>query len=83
METESSNWDQLWFNIFRVCHCVQTLTQTLCPFRNSVTQASLDLLIVHLEAKAGHMYVHALARTQKHTSYTNIWKVGVSYLVLV
>ncbi len=30
MENKSSNWDQLCFNIFGVCHCVQTLTQTLC-----------------------------------------------------
>lgn len=30
-----SNWEQRRFKIFRVCHCVQTLTQTLvCPFQN-------------------------------------------------
>lgn len=40
MGNKSSNWDRLCCNIFRVCHRVQTLTQTLCPFRNSVTQAS-------------------------------------------
>lgn len=37
---ESSNWDWLCCNIFRVCHRVQTLTQTLCPFRNGARQAS-------------------------------------------
>lgn len=30
MENQSSDWHQLCSNIFRVCHCVQTLTQTLC-----------------------------------------------------
>lgn len=75
-----NNWDQLCFNKFRVCHCVQTLTQTLCPFRNSVTQAGLGPLIVHLETKTGHMYVRTLTHTHTHIQ-THILKAGVSYWV--
>lgn len=67
-----NNWDQLCFNKFRVCHCVQTLTQTLCPFRNSVTQAGLGPLIVHLETKTGHMYVRTLTHTHSDT-YSQSW----------
>lgn len=51
----------LSFNIFKLCHCVQTLTETLCPFRSGVTQAGLGPLIVYLETKRGHMCVHTHA----------------------
>jgi len=67
MENKSPNWEQLSFNICRVCHCVQTLTQTLRLFRISVRQARLVPLIIHLQTKTGHMYGHTLACTYMHS----------------
>lgn len=49
----SETGHHLCFNIFKLCHCVQTLTETLCPFRSSVTQRRLAPLIVYLETKRG------------------------------
>lgn len=66
------------FNIFKVCHCVQTLTETLCPFRSGVTQ---DPLIVYLETKRGHMWVHTHA-CMNHIHIKHIdHKVGTRYLL--
>lgn len=55
MENWSSDWDQLWFNIFTVCHRVQTLTQTTLSV---LSETGLDPLVIHLETKTGHMYGH-------------------------
>lgn len=62
-KTSLQNWDQLRINIFRVCPCVQTLTQTMCPVRGCVTQAGLVPLIVHLETETGYTCVHLQAHT--------------------
>lgn len=76
MENKSSNWDQDCCNIFRVCHRVQTLTQTVCPFRSCVIQAGPAPLIVHLGTKAEHMYVYTLTR-----AHTNILKSRICHSV--
>lgn len=72
MENKSSNWDQHCCNIFRVCHRVQTLTQTVCPFRSGVTQAGPAPLIVHLGTKAEHMYVYTHTHTHKYSQISDM-----------
>lgn len=47
VESKPLNWDQLSFNIFSVCHSVQTLTQSLCVFFRKVCAGSQ--IDTHLE----------------------------------